>query len=201
MAISMGIGLLGGAGATFKRKFRWTFALNGTRVGDIPSMFVKKTARPKVTGDETRINFLNGTTFIPNKYVPDDLNVTFYDLGYNTGVGGSDGGDAAKRGIANLYGFISTLYDLANPSRMAMGGNPAGYAAQAGVLTMLDGCGNPIEIFTYNYPWPKSIDFGELDYGSNDECEINMTMRYQSFSYQAVGSCVTPPTFVNCIGC
>jgi hypothetical protein len=198
---SMGIGLLGAPGTVFKRKFRWTFALNGTVAGDIPAMFIKKAARPKVTGEEKEINFLNGVTWIPGKYKPDELNVTYYDVGYSNTGGGNDGGDAAKSGIAALYSYISTLYDMENPARMRQAAIPAGYCARAGVLTMLDGCGTPIEIFTYNQPWPNSIDFGDLDYSQNEDCEISLVMRYQSFSYQAVSSCAVQPKSVNCIGC
>lgn len=200
----MGIGLLGNPGTVFKRKFRWTFELIGTVAGDIPAMFVKKAARPNVGGDETTINFLNGTTWIPGKYKPEELNVTYYDIGYantNSAEVGPSAGDAAIAGIAALYTYIATLYDMDNPARMSQASIPAGYCAQEGILTMLDGCGTPIEIFSYAQPWPKKINFGELDYGSNDECNIELTMRYQSFKYQAVGGCAVQPKKVTCVGC
>ncbi len=198
----MGIGLLGNPGTVFKRKFRWTFELIGTAAGNIPAMFVKKAARPNVGGEETVINFLNGTTWIPGKYKPEELTVTYYDIGY-VGAGGGDtpsAGDAAIAGIAALYTYIATLYDMENPARMNQAGIAAGYCAEYGLLTMLDGCGTPIELFSFNQPWPKKINFGELDYSQNDECNIELTMRYQSFTYQALG-CAVQPQNVTCIGC
>jgi hypothetical protein len=197
----MGIGFLGNPGTVFKRKFRWTFELQGTVAGNIPPMFVKKSKRPKVGTDDKKIDFLNGTTWIPSKYTPEELSVTYYDVGYSASAGGVNAdGNQVVRGVAALYSYIATLYDIQDPKRMNQSSAPAGYCAKYGILNMLDGCGSVIETFTYNQPWPKSIDFGDLDYGSSDECNIELTMRYQSFKYTA-GVCAVQPKNVKCVGC
>jgi hypothetical protein len=47
--------------------------------------------------------------------------------------------------------------------------------------------------------WPTSIDFGDLDYATSDECTIQLTLRYSDVKYtnQCPGFEISPC----CTGC
>jgi hypothetical protein len=197
---NMGMGNLGTANAIFKRKFRWTFALS-TPCGDIPETIVKVANRPSLTIEETEINYLHGKMWIPGKASWETMTVTYYDV-VNAGAGGD---------VANLYSWLSTVYNFNDKDgnvtmSSKKGGAGAtlvtpltkGYAG-AGVLTMYDGCGKEMERWTLDHVWPQSINFGDLDYSSSEELNIELTLRYSSAKYS--NSCGTQPAECGCAAC
>lgn len=181
---NMGIGML--ASAAFKRKYRWTFEVQ--RVGggdgagsfDIGGAYVKSGNRPQIDIDETEINFLNGKTFIPGKATFNEISFTYYDVAVK--------GDAT---VNNLLRWINRVYNFekkasTNEIKATQGSYPdkgAGYAG-TGVLTLLDGCGFALEQWKLINCWPKSINFGDLDYSSSDECNIELSLRYAFATYE-----------------
>jgi len=195
MATQMGLGLLGQADNIFKRKFRWTMEFQGVCYTDrkIAPSFVKAANRPSLTIEETEINFLNGKMWIPGKGTPDTTQVTYYDIA--SGAGGTV--------VANLFTWLATVYNFTDPTGLSQSSKqnvPGGYTAQKGILTMLDGCGATIDRFEYLDCWPTQINFGELDYSSNDECTIDVTLRYRNFQYIPNSACAKDFD-VFCAGC
>jgi hypothetical protein len=198
MAQVMGLGLLGTADNIFKRKFRWTMEFqNICGLGrNIASSFVKAANRPSLTIEETEINYLNGKMWIPGKGTPDTTQVTYYD------IASTQGGDV----IAGLFTWLATVYNFTDPIGLSQSSKQSsatvrgGYTAQKGVLNMLDGCGNTIDTFEYLDCWPTQINFGELDYSSNDECTIDVTLRYRNFKYIPNSECAQDFK-VYCAGC
>ncbi len=172
----MGIGALGGPDLVFKRKFRWTFALeNICGIGNkrVPESFVKVAARPNLSIEETEINFLNAKMWIPGKASWETITVTYIDIA----------------GTANmpLYDWLATVYDFTNPTTLAMGVNKRAYSAE-GILKMYDGAASVLETWTLQNVWPQTINFGELDYSSSEEATIELTLRYSDVKYEA-GEC------------
>jgi hypothetical protein len=195
MAQLMGLGLLGTADNIFKRKFRWTMEFVGICGTDrkIASSFVKAANRPSLTIEETEINYLNGKMWIPGKGTPDTTQVTYYDIA--SGAGGNV--------ISGLFTWMATVYNFTDPVGLSQSSKQnvrGGYTAREGVLNMLDGCGNTIDTFKYLDCWPTQINFGELDYSSNDECTIDLTLRYRNFQYIPNSACSKDFT-VFCAGC
>lgn len=197
MAINMGLGKLGYNSSVFKRKFRWTLKFEnicGTG-NNIPASFVKAANRPSMTIEETEINFLNGKMWIPGKATVEATEVTYYD------VASKDSANA----IAPLFVWLSTVYNFTNAKSLEQSSlmdpkTRGSYTAERGVLTMYDGCGEPIDEFTYLDAWPTSINFGDLDYSSNEECTIVLSLRYRNFEYKTLGQCA--PNFAPlCAGC
>lgn len=184
--IMMGIGPIGTTNdIIFKRKFRWTFEVNqvcggGNTFGQIPASFVKVASRPNVSFDETEINFLQGKMYIPGKATFETVTVTYYDI---TPVRSTT--------ILNLYNWIGSVYNFLgepklannmagsweNPTMSSFGNGVGGYGG-TGILTMYDGGGAPLEQWTLYTCWPQSVNFGDLDYSSSDECNIELTLRY-----------------------
>lgn len=168
----MGIHQLIDQNTIFKRKFRWTFDLRprctGTNVG---VWFVRVAARPNISIEETELNFLNSKTWIPGKASFETITVTYLDV-------------AAKRAeSADLYGYLNNVFEFTKPARR-MGSTLNDYAAEA-FLRLYDGCGQPIETWSFRDMWPTTINFGDLDYSSSDTCDIELTFRYSDFSYES----------------
>lgn len=164
----MGLGPLGDPFVIHKRKFRFVMDLRFCTSRRVPGCFIKTASRPDLSIEETEINYLNGKTWIPGKAVWEPITVTYYDVSSNTHV--------------ELLGWIASIYDFTDPSCAHMNSNRISYTGTAN-LYLFDGCGNIMERWVFADMWPTSIKFGDLDMGSSDVCEIEMTMRYSNVSY------------------
>ena len=195
--MDMGLGVLGKGDTVFKRKFRWTMEFQnicGIPGQNIEPSFVKSANRPSLSIEEVEINYLNGKMWIPGKGTPDTTTVTYYD------IASKQGGDT----IAKLFTWLATVYNFTDADKLTMSSaqnKQGGYTADRGVLSMYDGCGNIIDGFEYLNPWPTQIQFGELDYSSNDECNIELTIRYRNFVYFRGEQECTQSFPVYCAGC
>ena len=178
---NMGIGLLGNA--AFKRKYRWTFQVEqvgGEGGFNIGGAYVKSGNRPQIDIDETEINFLNGKTFIPGKATFNEISFTYYDVA----VLADETVNSLLRWINRVYNFeqIGTSTQIKATQGSYPNSAGTGYAG-TGVLTLLDGCGFAVEQWKLINCWPKSINFGDLDYSSSDECNIELSLRYSFATY------------------
>jgi len=194
---NMGLGDLGTGKTVFKRKFRWTMEFRGICGDDelnIPPSYVKAANRPTLAIEEVAINYLHGIMYIPGKGTPDTTVVTYYDVASSAG----------SQSVSRLFTWLSTVYNFNDPIKLTMSSatNVFGsYTAKAGILRMLDGCGSVIDGFLYLAPWPTNIAFGELDYGTNDECTIDVTLRYRNFQYFTSDQECSNQFDVYCAGC
>lgn len=180
--MSMGIGVLGAPGVIIKRKFRWTLEI-ATPCGNIPKHYVRTAGRPNLEIDETELNFLNATTWIPGKGKWQPISVTYLDV-------------AGTNDMQGLYNWIATVYNFVDPVSLTQS-EKTGWAGTA-LLTMYDGCGTPLEFWTLYSCWPQSINFGDLDYGDSDVATIDLTIRYSDVRYQATCG---PNPVPCCFGC
>lgn len=200
MAIDMGIGSMAySPNLIFKRKFRWTFEVldvcgGGNSIGYIPPSYVKLANRPNISFDETEINYLQGKMFIPGKATFETITVTYYDV---TPVNDDT--------ILNLYNWIGSVYDFLgpegtvfNPKMSSFASGPGSYGG-TGVLTMFDGGGEALEQWTLSQCWPQSVNFGDLDYASSDECNIELTLRYTFAKWENLcGNAQPNPCYKGC---
>lgn len=194
--MQMGLGLLGDPNIIFKRKFRWTFEVDdicsGTRQS-IPPSYVKVASRPSLDIEETQIDYLNGRTWIPGKGSWNTIQVTYYDISVPAGSGFSGAGD-----VLSIFTWIRSVYDYADPVQLNNGARRANYAA-TGVLTLYDGCGGPLEQWILNDMWPQAIEFGDLDMGSSDTCDIMLTLRFSNVRFTNLcGRQPAPPCCTSC---
>jgi hypothetical protein len=177
----MGIGELGDPKIIIKRKFRWTLEIE-TPVGQIPRHYVKVASRPNLEIDETEINFLNATTWIPGKGKWQPLSVTYIDVSTDK--------------MKPMYDWIASLYDITDHVNLK-NTEKSGWDATA-ILKMYDGCGTLIESWALGSCWPQSINFGDVDYSSSDEATIELSLRYSSVIY--LSNCGPNPE-PKCKGC
>jgi hypothetical protein len=173
--MNMGLGALGNGDVIFKRKFRWTFEVEyccNTFPRQVPASFVKMGNRPQIDFEEIEINYLNGKMFIPGKGTWQPLSITYYD------VAGLTSGSATSE----LLSWIASVYDITDPVCLKMGSSLNTYEGKAKIM-LYDGCGNPLEAWLLEHVWPQSVNWGDLDMASSDECTIELTLRYSSAKY------------------
>jgi len=181
----MGIGELGESKRIIKRKFRYTCTFN-TKLGPIPEHYVKVAARPQLEIDELELQFLNASTWIPGKGRWQPLNITYIDT--------------TDERMKPLYDWVATVYDF----QLYAGGvnlkqsEKQGWVSEC-IIRIFDGCGNELEKWELLNCFPQSINFGDLDYASNDECNIDLTIRYDRV--KITSSCGGPEPTGLCIGC
>ena len=166
------MGDLANSDIVFKRKFRWTFKVDGFCSGTtIKEHFVKLASRPNLSIEETEINFLNGKMWIPGKGSWETITVTYYDVA---------GGGAGE--MANVYTWIATVYNFLDSTKLTQSSKRADYGGK-GTLKLYDGCGNSMETWELRHMWPQAVNFGELDYSSSEECTVELTLRYSEVDY------------------
>lgn len=176
---SMALGEIGSSDIIIKRKFRWTMCIEyclDDVTGDrfVPEDFVKIGARPQVDIEEAEINYLHGKMWIPGKATWQTMTVTYYDVSGHTASGISSN---------SLFSWIASVYDfIVDPSNLYMGSKLTDYEGRA-YLHLYDGCGVTLEQWVLNHVWPQSINFGELDMSSSEECTIELTLRYSEVGF------------------
>jgi hypothetical protein len=172
---NMGLGAIGTGSVIFKRKFRWTmkiiYCISGTQK-TVAEEFVKIGARPQIDIEETEINYLHGKMWIPGKATWQTMTVTYYDVA----------GKAPGVNFLGLFGWIASVYDITDPTKLYMGSRLSDYEGQANIF-LYDGCGNALEGWLLNNVWPQSVNFGELDMSSSEECTVELTLRYANVQY------------------
>ena len=82
-----------------------------------------------------------------------------------------------------MYRWLTNVFDFTKPTRKYMNSK---YSEYAGIvtLTLWDGCGAPLEVWTLSDAWPQAINFGDLDYSSSDTVDIELTLRYSQVTFQ-----------------
>ena len=140
-----------------KRKFRWVFAIEG-----IDSFLISKTSRPTFTIKEQEIKFINSIRYIAGRQTFETIDVELYD-------------PIAPSGAQQVMEWIRTHYESVS--------GRAGYAdfyKRDIQLKLLDPIGTVVEFWDIKGAFLTSIDFGGLDYGTDDATEISLSMRYDN---------------------
>ena len=187
---AMGLGPLGHPFLVFKRKFRWTMAieycLNDATPKKVAEEFVKVGARPQLDIEETEINYLHGKFWLPGKVTFQTMTVTYYDVAGTLPTTPGTGECAYPSGTApqanSVFGWIASVYDLTDPCNLEMGSRLGDYQGVSRII-LYDGCGFPLEGWLMKNVWPQSVNFGELDMASSDEVTIELTLRYSQVQY------------------
>lgn len=187
----MGIGQLIAPDVIHKRKFRWTFTVtpncpNLGQAGQVAPWFVKTSGRPKVSLETYELHFLNDRAWIPGKINYETITVTYLDVAAN------------RAESQNLYRWLGAVYNFSDPFNRRMGASVQDYTATCD-LVFYDGCGTPLESWTFLDMFPEAINFGDVAYDSNDTVDIELTMRYTKFTYQS--HCGNVDFVQCCTGC
>jgi len=137
-----------------KRNYRWVLNVEG-----IDAFLVSTTKRPDITIGSTKIDFINSYRNVAGKLEFSDITLTLHD-------------PIAPSGAQQVMEWIRTHYESVS--------GRAGYAdfyKRDCQLKMLDPIGTVIELWDIKGALLTSVNFGSLDYGSDEIMKIDLTMK------------------------
>ena len=163
-----------------KRNFRFTVQF--TNMDNLTGyegsvLFYAKTAdKPSFTLGETSHNFLNHTFKFPGRVTWNDITIAMVDPGPNTGAddGGGVGAALTKLLSASGYGIPESAtadYTTISKTKAVSGLGDV-------IITQIDSDGASLESWTLHNAFVSDVQYGTLDYSSDDLTEYSITLRY-----------------------
>jgi len=157
-----------------KRAFRFKVELGNSGV----LWYAKTAQRPTLSIGETSHNFMNHTYYWPGKADWSEVAISFIDP-VDPDLGSDLMAAIAASGYAIPKGTSGKLTSMSKQSVMkTLGGNTDAAGANSIRIHMIDENGDQLETWSLIHAWIKSIDFSDLDYGSDEMSEVTVTFRY-----------------------
>jgi len=176
-----------------KRKFKFLIRF-GRASGDLPSFIAKKCDKPSFDVSEVGHDFLGHKFYYPGKVTWKEVSATVIDPAGSGGVGDEDLATVTAPSTDVTRSVYELLLRAGYQSPVAAGSAITGAGAGATLRTMakgtatrqfdqiqiiqVDANGNALETWLLNNAWLKSVNFGGLDYSSDDINEVSFTFRY-----------------------
>tara|TARA_Y100000310_G_C20645252_1_gene796194 strand:+ start:39 stop:560 length:522 start_codon:yes stop_codon:yes gene_type:complete len=154
-----------------KRQFRWTLQFPGQAGEILPTWIIKTANKPKFSVTESSHKYLNHTFYFPGRVEWEEISITLVD-------------PVTPDASMGLLALLKGSGYVFPPDQME--GSPVQTIAKFSASTIL----GDVRITQYNQhggiadewvlknSWIKSVDFGALDYESDDLVSIDMTLRY-----------------------
>ena len=152
-----------------KRAYRWLMFIN-----NLPQWIVKKVSKPSFSITESTHTYINHNFYYPGKVEYEPITVTLVDPVTP---------DASSRMMQFLretgYSFPDQAADTSTISKAAAVTSLGNVEIQ-----QLGSNSEVIESITLENAWVKSVNFGDLDYESDDLVNIDLEMRYDFFTLE-----------------
>lgn len=157
-----------------KRKFRWLLSISSPHGDLIPAWIIKKVTKPTFTISEVKHSYINHSFYYPGRVEYNEVEFTLVDPVTP---------DAAN-GILKMIDMSGyKLPDTAAHAAQTITKESA--VASFGGLTIEQISGgdgaedvSSIETWYLKNCWIKEVNFGDLDYESDDIVEITVKVRY-----------------------
>lgn len=140
-----------------KRKFRWIIQIDG-----IDAFVMKTGARPQQTAEETVLDYINTKRYVSGKIAWNPIQMTMHD-------------PIAPSAALKIMEWLRLNYE---PLTGRMG--YASFYKKDISLKLLDPQGTVVELWDITGAWPQDVNFGDLDYASSDNVEIQFTLRFDN---------------------
>lgn len=144
-----------------KRKFRWVLAIDG-----IEAFMLKTAARPQITFEETVIDYINTKRYVSGKGAWAPMSITLQD-------------PIAPSAAQKVMQWIRTNYESIT-GRMGY----ASFYKKDISLKLLDPQGAVVELWDLQGCWLVDSNFGDLDYATSDNVEIQCSIRFDNAVHQ-----------------
>lgn len=152
-----------------KRAFRFK-----VEFGDSGTLWYAKTAqRPTLSIGETSHNFMNHTYYWPGKADWSEVAISFIDP-----VDPDLGSNLMEAIAASGYVIPKGTTNMTSMSKLSVMKSLGGSAENTIRIHMIDEDGKQLETWSLKHAWIKTIDFSDLDYGSDEMSEVTITFRY-----------------------
>ena len=157
-----------------KRKYRFLLSFNG-----VPQWIVKSVTKPNFSVSESEHSFINYKFYYPGRLEWDEISVTLAD------PVDPDASHTMLQLIENS-GYVAPHNFLNDPQSRGKASNVVTFSKKRATdavggrlyIHMIDEDGSPIETWTLYNPWIKSVNFGDLDYESDDLVNVELSIRY-----------------------
>jgi len=155
-----------------KRQFRFVLQFPTAVVGTkIPEYVIKTVTKPKVTITSTPHTYLDHEFKFPGRVTWDPISITLVDPG-------STNEDMAQS-LMNKLGLSGYKYPGTNAvSKISLSKEKASVAVGRVDIVQLNAEGKQTEVWSLHNPFLTSIDFGSLDYSSDELSEISIELVY-----------------------
>ena len=152
-----------------KRAYRWLMFIN-----NLPQWIIKRVKKPTFSISESTHTYINHNFYYPGKVEYEPITVTLVDPVTP---------DASSRMMQFLretgYSFPDQAADTSTISKAAAVTSLGNVEIQ-----QLGSNSEVIESITLENAWVKSVNFGDLDYESDDLVNIDLEMRYDFFTLE-----------------
>ena len=182
----------GGAIVDPKRSFRWLVSFgnnaqlqNGQSAVGLQEWYAKSANKPSFSIGETPHQFINHTFYYPGRVEWQTIDITLVDPSFP-----NDASQALMKALNNS-GYYSPT-DVRSASNTIM--KAEAVAAMGGQLKLKQlgaNANDVVETWTLINPWIKDVNFGDLDYSTEDMVNITLTVRYDYATLEVAGE-VTP---------
>jgi hypothetical protein len=161
-----------------KRGFRFRVEIGSSG----PLWYAKKADKPVLSLEEAKHEYLNHTYYWPGRISWNTIKITFTDPVEPDLAGGliqamEDAGVRIPAGVQDSAEFRTpskkSVTDQYNSSAGALGAGGDDIR-----VIQIDEDGNDLEMWTLKHAWVKNIEFGSLDYSSDDLTEVTVEFRY-----------------------
>lgn len=157
-----------------KRKYRFLLSFNG-----IPQWIVKTTGKPNFSVSESEHSFINYKFYYPGRLEWEEVSITLVD------PVDPDASHTMLQLIENS-GYVAPHNFLNDPQGRGKASNVVTFSKKRAVdavggrmyIHMIDENGAPIETWSLYNPWIKSVNFGDLDYESDELVNVELSVRY-----------------------
>jgi len=167
------------------RQYRWKIVFGAGSTGmDNQSFALKKVDRPKAKVNEITHKYLNHFYYYPGRVEWEAINLT---IAANTGDG-TNGTSKTLMDILKKAGYVFPK-DLSVKNTLSKAGFAGGLGATIDIIN-IDPTGAEQEKFTLKNPFFTSVQFGSLDYGSEEIVEVQCTLRYDAAILNGVDTTV-----------
>ncbi len=149
------------------RQYRWYIEFGGTTKLDDVKYALKKADKPKAKIGEITHKYLNHYFYYPGRLEWEAINITF------AGV------KAADERLYKIFTEAGYQWPANADARKTI--SKAGFSTNLGntvKLIQVNPEGTPMETWKLTNTFFTSVQFGSLDYGSDEIVEIQCTMRY-----------------------
>lgn len=152
-------------GTYCKRQFRWLFEIPlvvaDESVGGINCLPPEKGARPNLSFKEMEAKHLHEDAFFPAKPDWKPITITVFDLVKNKHP---------------VFEWIKKIYTPNTDSKFREPNSPE--FIKTCTLKMLNGCGDVVEIWTFEDAWCNAVNFQTLDMTQTGVVMCDITLRY-----------------------
>lgn len=162
------------------RQFRWTVVFGSTATTDAKldnvAFALKKISRPKVKIGEITHKYLNHSFYYPGRAEWEAVNMTFAGVA----VDSNEGPGSTRTLLTALANAGYTIPGRYGEGKKAQTLSKNGFQSAIGnmMIRNIRADGVAIEGFVLHNPFFTSLEFGELDYGSDEVVDLTATVRY-----------------------